>query len=218
MFDPTLLFGHIADVVLLISPGDSMRLLKAILFSVVLSLFATISFAGNFQEGVAAFNEGDHEKAFRLFMIEAKNGNSSAQKDIGIFYSNGWVVPQDNKEAVKWYRLAAEQGDAGAQYNLGGQYEKGQGVPQDYKEAVKWYRKAAEQGHALAQFNLGVLYFNGQGVLQSLEDAYAWWVVAAANGDEDAKNNMQVAQKKMTTSQIEKGQQIAKEISERIPH
>ena len=118
---------------------------------------------------------------------------------------------------MKWYRKAAEQGNALAQYNLGVMNEKGQGVPKDDKEAVKWYRKAAEQGYATSQTNLGMMYVNGKGVLQSYEDAYAWWVVAAANGNEDAKNNMEIAQNgAMPPSQIERGQQMAKEILARI--
>ena len=118
---------------------------------------------------------------------------------------------------MNWYRKAAEQGVDKAQNNLGVMYEKGVGVPQDYQEAVNWYRKAAEQGHAMAQFNLGAMHFKGKGVLKSYEDAYAWWIVAAANGEENARKNMEVAQDgEFTQSQIERGQQIAKEIWERI--
>jgi TPR repeat protein len=125
-------------------------------------------------------------------------------------------VQQDDQEAVKWYRLAAVQGDTNAQYSLGLMYVNGEGVPQDYGEAVKWYRLAAEKGHVKAQLNLGAMYFTGAGVAESYEEAYAWWVVAAENGDEDARINMEVAQKKMTPEQIEKGQQIAKEIRAKL--
>ncbi|MFC1779397.1 hypothetical protein ACFLZU_03565 [Thermodesulfobacteriota bacterium] len=82
---------------------------------------------------------------------------------------------------------------------------------------MKWYRLAAEQGNATAQLNLGFTYAKGNGILQSYEDAYAWWVVAAANGDEAARKNMEVAQNgKFKKPQIEKGQQIAKEIWARV--
>jgi hypothetical protein len=37
---------------------------------------------------------------------------------LGVMYSKGLGVPQDDKEATKWWRLAAEQEFAPAQHNL----------------------------------------------------------------------------------------------------
>ena len=50
--------------------------------------------------------------------LSADQGNATAQYSLGISYSIGLGVPQDDAEAVRWYRLSAEQGDADAQYNL----------------------------------------------------------------------------------------------------
>ncbi len=50
----------------------------------------------------------------------AEQGDAKAQFNLGVMYSDGRGVPQNDAEAVKWFRLAAEQGDASAQYNLGG--------------------------------------------------------------------------------------------------
>jgi hypothetical protein len=191
--------------------------MKSILhIGIVFFVFVTLPsfvFADNLEDAHQAAFSGDFKKAHQLWLVEAEEGNANAQYNLGITYSNGQGVPQDDKEAVKWYRLAADQGFKDAQYNLGVMYHHGLGVPQDYKEAVKWYRLAAEQGFANAQYNLGLMYYNGLAVLQSFEDAYAWWVIAAANGHEDARTNMEVAQEgKMTPNQIEKGQQLAKEI------
>ena len=91
----------------------------------------------------------------------AEQGDAEAQFCMGVRYTNGRGVEQDDEEAVKWYRKAAEQGNASAQCNLGWCYDNGEGVEQDYEEAAKWYRKAAEQGNASAQYNLGVRYTNG---------------------------------------------------------
>ena len=125
-------------------------------------------------------------------------------------YSNGQGVPQDYKEAVRWYRLSAEQGDAKAQNNLAVMYEKGQGVPQDYKEAVRLYRLSAEQGFAIAQFNLGVMYYNGQGVPQDYVLAHMWWSISSANGNKNAIKNRNIIAKRMSPSQIEKAQEMAR--------
>ena len=108
-----------------------------------------------FDEGLAAYQRGDYATAIRELRPLAKQGNTNAQFNLGIMYSEGKGVPQDYAEAVKWHRKAAEQGDAEAQYNLGVMYGNGLSVPQDYAEAVGWWHKAAEQGQVEAQYNLG---------------------------------------------------------------
>ena len=56
-----------------------------------------------------------------------------AQFDLGVMYSRGEGVPEDDAEAVRWYRLAAEQWDALAQTNLGFMYATGNGVSEDLR-------------------------------------------------------------------------------------
>ena len=107
--------------------------------------------------------------------------------------------------------LAAEQGEAKAQFNLGVMYDNGEGVPQDDKTAVKWYTLAAEQGLANAQFNLGWMYDEGLGVPQDNVYAHMWWNIAASSGDKDAIGNRDIIAKRMTPSQLEKAQDLARE-------
>ena len=76
---------------------------------------------------------------------KAEQGDAGAQSNLGVMYTNGQGVLQDDEEAVKWYKEAAEQGHAGAQSNLGVMYDKGLGVAQDYVQAHKWYNLAASQ-------------------------------------------------------------------------
>ena len=87
----------------------------------------------------------------------------------------------------------------------------GGGVAQYYKEAMKWYTKAAEQGHAIAQYNLGLMYKMGQGVVQDYKSAHMWFNIAVANGSSRAAEGRDIAAKKMTPSQIEKAQDMARE-------
>jgi TPR repeat protein len=84
-------------------------------------------------------------------------------------------------------------------------YNKG-----DFKSAAAEFRPLAEQGHASAQYNLGVMYNNGQGVVQDYKEAYAWLSVSAANGAAHAVKNRDIAAKKLTPAQLEKGQALAK--------
>ncbi len=148
---------------------------------VVLIGLASPAWAG-FDEGVAAYERGDHATALREWRPLAEQGDAKAQIYLGFMYAEGEGVPQDNAEAVRWYRKAAEQGDADAQFILGIMYNKGQGVPQDYVQAVKWFRKAAEQGETLGQFSLGFIYENGEGVPQDYVEAVKWYGKAAELG------------------------------------
>jgi TPR repeat protein len=152
---------------------------------------------------------------------KALAGYAVAQYDLGWMYYGGNGVPEDYAEAVTWFRKAVEQGGAAfwvssAQYNFGFMYYYGQGVPHDDAEALKWWRKAAEQGVAEAQSNLGDRYQNGWGVPEDYVVAYAWFSVAAMSGNDFARMDRDLIKRKLTPSQLEKGEVMAREISERI--
>ena len=117
----------------------------------------------------------------------------------------------DFATALREWTPLAKQGDARAQYNMGVMYSKGQGVPQDYKIAVKWYRLAAKQGGASAQLNLGVMYGMGRGVIQDNVYAHMWGNIVASNGQENGRKLRDIVAKRMTPSQLEKSQDLARE-------
>ena len=76
---------------------------------------------------------------------------------------------------------------------------------------MKWYRLAADQGLDLAQSNLGNMYDNGYGVPQDYVQAHMWFTLAAAQGKENARQNRNIVAAKMTPSQIEEAQRLARE-------
>mgnify|MGYP000843567632 CR=1 FL=1 len=192
------------------------KCLNVLLFAALIIFISVITevYAGQNEEIIAAHKSGDYDKAFTLAKPLALQGDAQAQYALGVMYSSGQGVRQNDAEATKWYRKSAEQGFSKAQYNLGNMYHQGKGVSQNDNEAVKWYRKAAEQGFALAQFNLGNMYARGAGVDQDKDEAVKWYKRAAEQGDKDAlemlnrlntntvtKNNIQtkaVDQKKCT--------------------
>jgi len=91
-------------------------------------------------------------------------------------------------------------------------YRNGQGVPKNYKIAAKWLRLAAEQGDAGAQTNLGNAYGRGQGVIQDNVYAHMWFNIAASSGRfKIASKNRDNIAKRMTPSQLEKAQDLARE-------
>jgi hypothetical protein len=147
--------------------------------------------ADQFDEGVAAYQAGNYQKALELFkLVAAEEGDPSSQGILGVMYANGQGVPQDYTEAVKWYRKSAVQGSGASQHNLGFLYDKGLGVPQDYTEALKWYRKSAAQGNAIAQNKLGIMYDNGFGVPQNYTEAIKWYRKSAEQGHGSSQYNL----------------------------
>ena len=183
-------------------------IIPVLLFSLLLGV---PSYSADFNKGLTAAQSGDFATALKEWKPLAEEGNAVAQNNLGLMYHNGWGVPQDYKEAVYWYRLAVEQGYAIAQYNLGLMYEKGKGVPQDYEEAVRWYQLAAEQGHSKAQGNLGVMYAFGNGVIKDYVYAHMWGNIASMNGNDLGALLRDDFAEKMTSSQIEEAQRLARE-------
>ena len=183
-------------------------IIPVLLFSLLLGV---PSYSADFNKGLTAAQSGDFATALKEWKPLAEEGNAAAQNNLGLMYHNGWGVPQDYKEAVYWYRLAVEQGYSIAQYNLGLMYEKGKGVPQDDKEAARLYRLAAEQGYADAQGNLGVMYVFGKGVTKDFVYAHMWGNIALMNGNERGASVRGHVAEKMTSSQIEEAQRLARE-------
>ena len=97
------------------------------------------------------------------------------------------------------------------QLNLGDMFYNGQGTTQNYKQAFKWYKKAAEQGYAPAQGVLGLMFFDGKGTTQDYVMAHMHLNVAASSGLEEAKKQRILVEKSMTSSQVEKAQELARE-------
>jgi len=69
----------------------------------------------------------------------------------------------------------------------------------------------AEQGDVEAQCSLGQIYYKGQGALQDYVIAYMYFNVAAISGTKEAIKNRDSVSKKMTPSQLEKAQKLARE-------
>lgn len=112
-------------------------------------------------------------EAVKWYQKAAEQGHALAQFNLGVMYSLGRGVPQDDTKAAHWYEKAAQQDDLDAQVNLGSLYAMGQGVSQNDAEAIKWYCRAATKGHTDAQFNLGMMYSVKRGVPQDNARAVA---------------------------------------------
>jgi uncharacterized protein len=164
------------------------------------------------------YNQGkgvpqDYITSIKWYTLAAEQGHPSSASTLGGMYKSGFGAPQDYKIAVKWYTLAVEQSynQSFNQWTLGKMYKKGQGVPQDYKAAVKWFTLAAEQGDDIAQSLLGDMYLNGEGVLQDYTRAHMWFNLASIDGEDEYIKKRNLISKKMSPSQIETAQRLARE-------
>ena len=54
------------------------------------------------------------------------------------------------------------------------------------------------------------MYEDGQGVPQDYVSAHMWMNLSGSNGHKDAVKNRNIVEKKMTPSQIEKAQELAR--------
>lgn len=130
-------------------------------------------------------------QAVDALLLQARQGQVVAQRELGKQLFKGQSRPKDLGLAFYWLKLAAEQGDANAQNYLGFIYDTGQGAPENKALAFKWYQLAAQQKDPQAQFNLASLYHLGEGVAQSHILAASWYKLAAQKGHADAQ--MQIA-------------------------
>ncbi|EJN04060.1 Sel1 repeat protein [Phyllobacterium sp. YR531] len=107
--------------------------------------------------GYDAYSTGDYQTALKYWKPLAEKDDAYSQLNIGVLYSNGEGVAQDNAKAIYWYRRAAENGDLEAQLVLGDIYRDGEITEKDNAEAAKWYDMAAKQGHSGAKYQFNQL-------------------------------------------------------------
>ena len=179
---------------------------KHTLISFTFSLLMVSTALANVDKGLKAYDAREFATALSQWEVFAKQGNASAQSNLGFMYDSGTGVVQNHETAAKWYTLAANQGDAAAQSNLGGMYDVGKGVEENDTTAIKWLTLAAKQGYDHAQTYLGVMYVNGEGVDADYLRAYMWWHISAENGDASAGTYKDSIANKMTPAHLDQAQ------------
>ncbi|MGI9401401.1 MAG: tetratricopeptide repeat protein [Rhizobiaceae bacterium] len=93
--------------------------MKLVTLAIVMVLFAAqFAAAGDYEDGIEAYDAADYSTAFAYFKKAADEGNSDAQALVGYMYANGQGVPIDLVSAYVWYELSAKRGNQNAAYNL----------------------------------------------------------------------------------------------------
>ena len=81
----------------------------------------------------------------------------------------------------------------------------------NYAIALQEWKPLAEKGHVSAQYNPSLMYALGHGIIQDHVYAHVWSNIAASSGHKNATANRDVIAKRMTASQLEKAQELARE-------
>lgn len=110
-----------------------------------------------FEEGNAAYSQGDYKRALKILSPWALQGNVAAQTILGTLYMEGKGTDQDYEEARKWFKLAAQQNNMSAQYNMAIMSYNGDGGEQNDVDAYMWFALAAKNGNKAAARNLKML-------------------------------------------------------------
>lgn len=159
---------------------------------VLFTLYPLQVWSQTFEEGRAAYQEKDYEKALAILKPLAEQGDSQAQVTLGIMYDYGQGVDKDPQEAMKWYLKAAEQGVPVVQHDVGVKYFQGMGVPQSYEKAAYWWEQSANAGLPDSQFNLGLMYYRGLGVKKDYTRAAGLFRKAAEQNQSHAQYSLAV--------------------------
>jgi len=129
---------------------------------------------------------------FRSAKAKAEAGDSQAQYELGLFYSQDYerVVAVDYFEAFTWTQKAAQKNHRMAQRLLAKFHEMGRGADKNLELALKWYRSSALLGCKQSQRWMGQMYYStflGSKTYDdfikkddsNLSEAYAWFLLGA---------------------------------------
>ena len=86
---------------------DAIDTVRRTIFAIALFLGGTFSAQAGFEDGKVAYARGDYGAAFREWLPVAAAGDAGAQHVVGLMYSIGEGVRQDDVQAYMWIDLAA---------------------------------------------------------------------------------------------------------------
>ncbi|MBV9550156.1 MAG: sel1 repeat family protein [Alphaproteobacteria bacterium] len=147
--------------------------------------------ANTFDSGVAAYDAGDHAKAYAIWSAIADQ-DLAAQRNVAMMLRKGDGVAKDPAAAEDMYRRAAEAGLPTAQADLADMLLKGEAGPPNPKAALPLLVAAAAANHPVAQYELAQMYESGQDGLvpQNLETARRLYAEAAGHGMKEAADKV----------------------------
>ena len=135
-----------------------------------------------FQQGVDAYDKGDFDTAFKIWLPLAQQADLAAMRNVGLMLREGKGTARDPKRALWFYEEAGSKGFTLAQVNAAFMHLNGDGVPKNPEAAAFWFHAASLAGSPIAEYNLAVLYERGEGVEKNIGMALGWYAIASRNG------------------------------------
>jgi len=136
------------------------------------------------QDGIRAYEEGNHPLALECFRALAEQGDGQAQAYLGEMLDCGFDGDERIEEGLSWIRKAAEQGIARAQLELWRISLTRSRSDLDPDECLAGLLNAAEQGLCQAQEALASAYL--EGIRTNRDDAAGLhWLRTAAGNESD---------------------------------
>jgi TPR repeat protein len=147
--------------------------------------------AGTFDTGVAAYDAGDYEKAYKIWS-SISDQDLAAMRNLAMMLRKGQGVKKDPAAAEDMYRRAAEAGLPTAQADLADMLLKGEAGPPNPKAALPLLQAAAAANHPIAQYELAQMYETGQDGLvpKDLTTARNLYAAAASHGMKEAADRL----------------------------
>ena len=143
--------------------------------------------AGTFDSGVAAYDAGDHEKAYKIWSAIIDQ-DLAATRNVAMMLRKGDGVARNPAVAEDMFRRAAQAGLPTAQADLADMLLRGEAGPPNPKAALPLLAAAAAANHPMAQYELAQMYETGQDGLvpRDLETARTLYAAAASHGMKEA--------------------------------
>ncbi len=140
-----------------------------------------------------------------------------ADDNPGALYNLGLISYQkrDYVTSFNYFYKASEMHHPGAIFRLAELYRNGKGTETDFKEAFRLYQKSALLGDPHAMAALGELYSLGNPVF-SVKESYYWTLAASKNGEYEAKNNLNIYAKRLSSSEQNTQQQRLKDFEDSL--
>ena len=141
--------------------ADSLRKIGHIGLSLSLALLCKTGYAQKempimVEPGIAAFEQGNFERALALLEPLATKGDAKAMYLLGTMYEDGLGIPYDDVKAELLYRKAAALGCSKSQLSIGMMY-----LGDENDTAEYWLERALSNNHPNAQYVLQALH-NGE--------------------------------------------------------
>ena len=152
---------------------------------------------GYYKSGIDGSYGKGTEKALRDYNSDALGGSDlKKSSNVAILLSK-----LSSLETLKKYKVIEKKHERKTQEEA---------VPNVNKSISSEWEALAEEGSAKAQYKLALMYEKGEGFLQDFVYAHMWANLSVTNGYTDAKSLRDELANKMTPSQMEKAQDLAR--------